>query len=44
VKVKKDLKSGITEITRESCLRSEGFNSDVKKERTKERKKNKERK
>ena len=39
LKVKKALKSGITEITRDSCLLSEGFNSERRKERKKENKK-----
>jgi len=38
--VKKALKSGITEITRDSCLHSEGFNSqERKKEKTRKKEK-----
>jgi hypothetical protein len=41
LKVKKALKSGITEITRDSCLLSEGFNSERKKKERKNKKEGK---
>jgi hypothetical protein len=44
LKVKQALKSGITEITRDSCLLSVGFNSERKRERKTERKKERKKK